>query len=133
MTTGRLVVTPAGVGDPALGIGPGEPPGPAGNPGTTVVPAGAPPSLTPPWHWSQESPPTTAGDEQGADWQGAADAPHGRIAGAAAGAAPGGTNPGGRWPKHFSYFQTSSWMYRSLSVLQPLRPATATAASNAMP
>jgi len=34
--------------------------------------------------------------------------------------APGGTNPGGRWPKHFSYFQTSSAMYFSLNVLQPV-------------
>ena len=46
MTTGRLLVTPAGVGMPALG--PGEPPGPTGRlpagigiPGETTVP---------PWH-----------------------------------------------------------------------------------
>jgi hypothetical protein len=35
-------------------------------------------------------------------------------------AAPGGVNPGGRCPKHRSYFQTSSEIYRSVSDLQPL-------------
>jgi hypothetical protein len=44
------------------------------------------------------------------------------AAGAAAGMAPGGTNPGGRCPKNFSYFQTSMAMYRSLSDLQTEHP-----------
>ena len=60
ITTGRLEVTPAGVGIPApLDIAPGEPPGPEGSmgaaappgrpgpPGTMWPPAGMPPSIPP--------------------------------------------------------------------------------------
>jgi hypothetical protein len=47
------------------------------------------------------------------------------MAGAAAGMAPGGTNPGGKCPKSFSYFQTSSAMYFSVIDLQPDRLAAA--------
>jgi hypothetical protein len=86
MTTGRLLVTAAGVGMPALG--PGEPPGPtgsdpapAGTPGDMIVPECMPPSTTPPWHELQLSPampaigdPTTwsAPPPHGAPWHGAA-------------------------------------------------------------
>jgi hypothetical protein len=71
-------------------------------------------------------------DETGADSQHCDCWPQTR--GAAAGAAiaaPGGVNPGGRCPKHFSYFQTSIAMYRSLSDLQPLTDTTATNAVEA--
>ena len=47
---GRLVVTPAGVGDPARGIGPGEPPGPEGKPGTPCPPFSMIVPETAPWH-----------------------------------------------------------------------------------
>ena len=105
MTTGRLLVTDAGVGSPALG--PGEPPGPtgrlpapAGIPGETIVPEGMPPSTTAPWHELQLSPaigvPTTWPPLPQGAWQGWP-CPQGRMPGAAAGGmAPGGTNPGGR-------------------------------------
>ena len=60
MITGLPVVMPAGVGKLALGIGPGEPPGPAGKPGTNVPDgpdlAGMPPSIVPPWQLLQLSP-----------------------------------------------------------------------------
>ena len=85
MTTGRLLVTAAGVGMPALG--PGEPPGPtgsapAGTPGDMIAPEGMPPATTPPWHELQLSPampvmpvmgdPTTCSPPlQGAGWHGA--------------------------------------------------------------
>ena len=85
MTTGRLLVTAAGVGMPALG--PGEPPGPtgsapAGTPGDMIAPEGMPPEMTPPWHALQLSPAMPAmpamGDPticspppQGAGWHGA--------------------------------------------------------------
>jgi len=39
--------------------------------------------------------------------------------------APGGTNPGGKCPKSFSYFQTSRAMYFSVTDLQPDRLAAA--------
>ena len=54
--------------------------------------------------------------------------------GAAAGAAiaaPGGVKPGGRCPKHLSYFHTSIAMYRSLNDLQPVADTTAVKASDA--
>ena len=84
MITGRLLVTAAGVGMPALG--PGEPPGPTGSvpagsvpagiPGDMIAPEGMPPVTTPPWHELQLSPampdPTTwSPPPHGADWQGA--------------------------------------------------------------
>ena len=39
--------------------------------------------------------------------------------------APGGTNPGGKCPNSFSYFQTSRAMYFSVTDLQPDRLAAA--------
>ena len=59
---------------------------------------------------------------------GQAGALQGRIAAGAAiggGIAPAGVKPGGRWPKHRSYFQTSKAMYRSERLLQPVSPAAA--------
>lgn len=79
MITGRLLVTAAGVGMPALG--PGEPPGPTGSapagiPGDMIAPEGMPPATTPPWHELQLSPampdPTTwSPPPHGAAWHGA--------------------------------------------------------------
>lgn len=98
ITTGRLDVIPTPLG-PGIIAGP-----PVGN--------GAPA------HTSQ---PGCIG------WQGIPGA-QGCITGAAIAGCRGGapTNPGGGWPKHRSYFQTSIAMYFSLSDLQPLVAAAAT-------
>ena len=62
ITTGLLVVMPAGVGTAAPEAGPGDPPGPTGTP----TPAGMPPSITVPPP-SQELQPeaTGAGGQHG--------------------------------------------------------------------
>ena len=127
ITTGLPAVTPAGVGSEAAG--PGDPPGPEGTTAPAGMPAGMPPSTTVPPPSQELQPDETGADSQHCDcdcWP--------QTRGAAAGAAiaaPGGVNPGGRCPKHFSYFQTSIAMYRSLSDLQPLADITATTAVKA--
>ncbi len=74
-------------------------------------------------------PPQSLQPPMAAPWQPlshAAACPQTRGGGAAGAWAPGGTKPGGRWPKHFSYFQTSSAIYRSFNVLQPIELAAVT-------
>lgn len=113
MTTGFPAVTPLGVGMPGA---------------AEKLPSIIPP--IPPIPPPQSLQPMAAGWQAG--WQ-AAPWPQTRPGMAAAGgAAPGGTNPGGRWPKHRSYFQTSSAINRSVKDLQPLALATTTSTAATM-